>query len=860
MLYEVVSTHAAHGLFKGHTGFCPVAVTRETPKAIVKLMADLGRHQVSTWSESPEFAQRASYHLPFSVEGRPYHVVARAVHQGRNDDGSVRWLLHQVILDNVGSISGGPAWLLGQEAVWLSHWQLSPQYLEPRTIESEIVSPRVCETWREVTGDAGWAGVAIEAAQKGKTFALIVPPNAQPTMVNQLLAEAQSLLDPKVRWEIPLAQSTWIPPKLAARRWAAYATGTQDAVTAARHSDTLLVDISRKLGPAANVFSEIARSGDWARLDSHRRGTPGGGAGGTIPATHGPASQVNASDFSALDYQLFGGDDSALIELPATAGTPVVLPPTPLRPSFWQRSSFPWMKWTIAVGLLLLGAFTIWQGFQFLHTVLRVAKSEELANSKSRPADRNRPALPDAGKNDVGTQLDSTTSAANPEGTGSEAGKPADSGPQPTLSRVAGGGEPPRVTPAAGRAIFNQVETAYPVVALPAGDAADETVLITIPIDEILLPQLGVGLATTRQWVDAVDPRRGLENEGEDPPDHPLRFAVEIAERAGGSPATAVAAFRCPQAEGGPQTQVVWRWDKPPSPELQAELQLGALVLWLRQYPNVRICLPLEPPAKVAPLQPLRGLLENVELSPPRGADVAHADFASAITWIPRMTGYSTAGDESARPVGEERWLPPQTAGNPSNYFVLDPERLTTQLLTTVAGDAPAEEGLRSTCERMIEKMAPIQVDLRWDELSRPQPGQETIAWRVRAILHLRTADGSRSSIIFQTNPQEPRPPKRQEFQEKVESDLRRWLARGLDLPDSLAPTFIAGGYQGKRIDQLRKLDRSDAQLRTALAQMLTDDLMELLQRELSIRIDRATRLILPDGEAAVEIPALIGE
>jgi hypothetical protein len=267
MLHEMVSALTARGLFNGTSGFCPVAVTKGMPLEMIQLLADSGKRHYESALANQSIAREMFSHLPLTLKGRQVHLVSRGMQVPGESPAGQKYIIHQLLLENVRELSAGPAWLLANDQMWIYQWNVEPQYLESRQIDTCVLSPQICETWTRVTGDAGWAGMPLEAWQRRKPFVLVAPADKPTRTIIDMLVESQSLMDPRLRWDIPISISAWHPTKNLQRLWVVHAAGTQEAINAFRASDRVTVDITRKLGPATTSFAEFARAGAWARFN-----------------------------------------------------------------------------------------------------------------------------------------------------------------------------------------------------------------------------------------------------------------------------------------------------------------------------------------------------------------------------------------------------------------------------------------------------------------------------------------------------------------------------------------------------------------------------------------------------------------
>lgn len=256
MSYELIYTHAAHTLRAKRAGHGTVAMTRGLPDAVAELLESLsfpapGEDRPTTWS-----------HIRLVVEEHPVQAVSR-ITPIESASGDPAILAHHVVVPVAERPAGGPAWLMQQPGFLRGTW---PKHAAAEWLPAGPPVPQggqrasVCHQWAKLTGDAGWAGVLVEAflREPEKAAYVLVPPGVDPL---PLLAEALALLPEPKRWEVTFSTHHTRLPDEATCVWRCVPRGSA-AARAAQRADVLVIDLAG-MGPAATggPFVELARTG-----------------------------------------------------------------------------------------------------------------------------------------------------------------------------------------------------------------------------------------------------------------------------------------------------------------------------------------------------------------------------------------------------------------------------------------------------------------------------------------------------------------------------------------------------------------------------------------------------------------------
>lgn len=818
MIHEVICAQADRGFFKGTSGFCPVAVTDGTPLSHIQLLADIAKRQVEKAPKESPFSQQMFCHFPITLQSKVYHLISRGFHNRHESNGAKSWTIHQFLVENVKTLSAGPAWLLSNDAIWIEQWDSDPQLLKPREIEGRMLSPRICESWSKVTGDSGWAGTALEAWQKSKAFGLVVQPDTKPTIVVDMLVEAQSLMEPMLRWQVPMAISSWSPTKIQSRIWTAYTSGSIQAVQASRESGWIVVDVTRKLELAANAFSEVARSGTWAHLE----GPKSAATQSPNRAQRTPTSPIYAAANSAP-------------AAPATAAAMNPLRPLRARHRGRRLPAIRWGTLTVVCFLLALTGVAIWKGPSLVQQAVAAVSGMVNSNSTSpvaRDPTTQGNAIAETTPPVVGTESNATDSVA-------AASTNKRSAPAATASA-------PLLSAESAQRLLDQIAAENPVSKIPSAETQDYQSFMTIKAPAVTLGRFGVGLATTHRFIDLTEQSR-FNNQDK-------TYSIPINNLHDGS--TLTVDFRIDPA-GTEQEQTStchWRWGGPPSEELARDLQVGSLLIWWRDRPSVHVAIPFSEANKSKPFSLLDGLLEGVVFRPHCADAWSNAEVASAVRWSPQAQRFTASGDtpESA---STDLWISPQSAGNSTNHFLLNETALETALAATIESQQPLTDEIKAMISELVHAAMPIEVEIHLEPPLPVKPNSTDLVSAVRWIVFMRAADGSKNSIIVQRPAQESEKPKRSEFRNEIEKRIAAWLLTNVELPNSKPPE-LGKGFN----TYLGSLKRWEEKVKAQFVQELYSALVAIIEREVHYRVIRVTKLDMPTGKVDVEVVATVSE
>jgi hypothetical protein len=98
----------------------------------------------------------------------------------------------------VDKAKAGPAWAINNFK-FRDHWSPQIGRIDTQRLAIGSLEPRICNYWKSIVGDAGWAGWLAERALSGKPITVLYPTGLDPLA---LIQEAIALLPEYQRWNI----------------------------------------------------------------------------------------------------------------------------------------------------------------------------------------------------------------------------------------------------------------------------------------------------------------------------------------------------------------------------------------------------------------------------------------------------------------------------------------------------------------------------------------------------------------------------------------------------------------------------------------------------------------------------------
>lgn len=257
-------------------------------------------------------------HYITMVGGQRLHVLGRISNAPLDHTNRSNKLAHLIAFDDSAidfSKSQGPAAVIRKRIAprgksvdpmesdfWMTEW---PSDREPKVlpdsrtylIPAERDVPVMCDTWKQMLGDAGWAAVLAESVRdrKRKTVPVVFSADQKDQCLD-LIVEALSLLPPEERWDVSFSTfySGSLPTKVECR-WQFLLDSTDLARKALRtaHRNPVIDLTSLRGQPAeSNELTPFVLSRDRPWLSAASRKTPTGIPGN--PGFRSPRRQEEA--------------------------------------------------------------------------------------------------------------------------------------------------------------------------------------------------------------------------------------------------------------------------------------------------------------------------------------------------------------------------------------------------------------------------------------------------------------------------------------------------------------------------------------------------------------------------------------
>lgn len=264
MSQELLYTSAPHGLKPGSRGFCTVLSTQGMAAPLASALEGLSGYRpvYPPGDERTELNPVNWSHVTLPVAGRTWHILSRVAEYGLDYSQRTNKLAHHVVLDAAELITAGPAALLLNQGFMRAEWHEEPHLAPPKPVQKIPPLPRgVCQAWKEVTGDGGWAGVLAESFLRDPERPVILLYTPGQDML-PLIAEAISLIPADRRWDVTFSTYFTGLPQSVNCNWRCMLSGSQEAHQSLRFVRALRLDLSNPntLGiPAGNDLVAAAR-------------------------------------------------------------------------------------------------------------------------------------------------------------------------------------------------------------------------------------------------------------------------------------------------------------------------------------------------------------------------------------------------------------------------------------------------------------------------------------------------------------------------------------------------------------------------------------------------------------------------
>jgi hypothetical protein len=228
MAWELYYTSAPRGLRPGSRGFCTVARTEGMPLAMADRLESLSGYQP------------AGMHATSATLKLPRSVLSRVAMGGSDYSGRLNKFAYHLVLETAEQARAGPAWMLVQPGVMKTSWEGDPHLLKPL----KLPIPAEGDVLSGLPADKRDARALADAfvADATKSACIVYPPGMDPL---PLLADALSLLEPKLRWQVTFSTSFHELSAGLSCTWRCIPAGTPAAADAPRHATSgVVIDLT----------------------------------------------------------------------------------------------------------------------------------------------------------------------------------------------------------------------------------------------------------------------------------------------------------------------------------------------------------------------------------------------------------------------------------------------------------------------------------------------------------------------------------------------------------------------------------------------------------------------------------------
>lgn len=265
MSQEIIYTSAPKGLKPGSRGFCTVISTAGMAKNLADRLETLSGYQ-HQYMPHEEGENPVNYvHVRLTVGGKRYHVLSRICDAGLDYTKRTNKLAHHIALSTseASLAPGGPAWVAAQDGFLVTEWNGDVKTVpeSQRKLTSKPCPEGICNAWKALGVDPGWAGVLAETAEKKSQPMTVIFATGTDTLA--LTRDAMSLVKPEKRWDVTFSTYFTKLPAGVDCLWRFVLDGTQEAKTLRRNPHARVIDLcDPSLGNAPDSrFAQMARLG-----------------------------------------------------------------------------------------------------------------------------------------------------------------------------------------------------------------------------------------------------------------------------------------------------------------------------------------------------------------------------------------------------------------------------------------------------------------------------------------------------------------------------------------------------------------------------------------------------------------------
>ena len=264
-MQELLYTSVPRGLKPGSRGFSTVLSTQGMVAPLAAALEALsGYRPVFPIGHARVAENPVVYsHLKLQVAGKSWYVLSRVADYGLDYSQRTNKLAHHLVLDKSELTAAGPASLLRASGIMRESWEGEPKIVPPKPIARETSAPSgVCEAWKTMTGDAGWAGVLAESFLKdpARPVILLFEPGQD---LRPLIDESLSLLPSERRWDVTFSTYFTGSSQGITCLWRGIVLGSKEATESLRFVNALRIDLTS---------TDIGRAEGGELVDAARKG------------------------------------------------------------------------------------------------------------------------------------------------------------------------------------------------------------------------------------------------------------------------------------------------------------------------------------------------------------------------------------------------------------------------------------------------------------------------------------------------------------------------------------------------------------------------------------------------------------
>lgn len=266
MAHELIYTSAERGLRPGTRGYCTVAYTRGMMPQNVQLLDALSAYKsMYSAQEAAAMTEPVSWsHYKEALLGHSCSVLSRVSPTGVDHTNRSNKLAHHILIQSRERPAGGPLWLSSQENMFIEQWEGTPRLIEmPKTLPQGDETDFSCRRWKELTGDAGNAGVLAAHFHAMPDNPVFIAYEPGMDMFG-LLQESMALLQPEERWNVTYNTYFTSLPAGATCVWRCCVADSEALREGRRNPKATVIDLTKQLPEpdAGNDYVRRARSGE----------------------------------------------------------------------------------------------------------------------------------------------------------------------------------------------------------------------------------------------------------------------------------------------------------------------------------------------------------------------------------------------------------------------------------------------------------------------------------------------------------------------------------------------------------------------------------------------------------------------